>query len=30
VYNYLISNHHGNGVPELTNGFDRTFGPVGV
>jgi rhamnogalacturonan endolyase len=30
VYNYLISNHHGNGVPELINGFDRTFGPVGV
>jgi rhamnogalacturonan endolyase len=28
VYNYLISNHHGNGVPELVNGFDRTFGPV--
>jgi rhamnogalacturonan endolyase len=30
VYNYLISNHHGNGVPELINGFDRTFGPVSV
>jgi rhamnogalacturonan endolyase len=28
VYNYLISNHHGNGVPETLNGFDRTFGPV--
>jgi rhamnogalacturonan endolyase len=27
VYNYLISNHHGNGVPELINGYDRTFGP---
>lgn len=27
VYNYMISNHHGNGVPELVNGFDRTFGP---
>jgi rhamnogalacturonan endolyase len=27
VYNYLISNHHGNGVPEMVNGFDRTFGP---
>jgi rhamnogalacturonan endolyase len=30
VYNYLISNHHGNGVPELVNGFDRTFGPVWI
>lgn len=28
VYNYLVSNHHGNGVPEMVNGFDRTFGPV--
>jgi hypothetical protein len=28
VYNALVSNHHGNGVPEMTNGFDRTFGPV--
>lgn len=28
VYNYLVSNHHGNGVPEMINGFDRTFGPV--
>ncbi|KAJ4377307.1 hypothetical protein N0V83_000131 [Neocucurbitaria cava] len=27
VYNYLVSNHHGNGVPEMVNGFDRTFGP---
>lgn len=27
VYNYLVSNHHGNGVPEMMNGFDRTFGP---
>jgi rhamnogalacturonan endolyase len=30
VYNYLVSNHHGNGVPEMINGFDRTFGPVSV
>lgn len=28
VYNYLVSNHRGNGVPEMVNGFDRTFGPV--
>lgn len=28
VYNYLISNHHGNGVPNMVDGFDRTFGPV--
>jgi rhamnogalacturonan endolyase len=27
VYNYLVSNHHGNGVPAMVNGFDRTFGP---
>lgn len=27
VYNYMISNHHGNGVPEMVNGYDRTFGP---
>jgi rhamnogalacturonan endolyase len=30
VYNYLVSNHHGNGVPEMVNGFDRTFGPVSL
>jgi rhamnogalacturonan endolyase len=30
VYNYMVSNHHGNGVPELTNGFDHTFGPVSL
>lgn len=23
-----VSNHHGNGNPDLTGGFDRTFGPV--
>jgi len=28
VYNYLVSNHHGGGTPNITNGFDRTFGPV--
>jgi rhamnogalacturonan endolyase len=28
VYNYMISNHHGNGVPEMVDGFDHTFGPV--
>ncbi|KAI1430573.1 polysaccharide lyase family 4 protein [Xylaria sp. CBS 124048] len=27
VYNYISSNHHGNQVPNVTNGFDRTFGP---
>ncbi|KAE8422185.1 putative rhamnogalacturonate lyase B [Aspergillus pseudocaelatus] len=27
VYNYLVSNHHGEGTPNITNGFDRTFGP---
>ncbi|KAH8596229.1 polysaccharide lyase family 4 protein [Bisporella sp. PMI_857] len=27
VYNYLVSNHHGDGTPNITNGFDRTFGP---
>lgn len=27
VYNYLISNHHGNQAPNMTSGFDRTFGP---
>ncbi|KAF4538873.1 Rhamnogalacturonan lyase [Lasiodiplodia theobromae] len=27
VYNYIASNHHGNGTPNITNGFDRTFGP---
>ncbi|CAG8983680.1 hypothetical protein HYALB_00004112 [Hymenoscyphus albidus] len=27
VYNYIVSNHHGDGTPNITNGFDRTFGP---
>lgn len=27
LYNYIISNHHGNGTPNITDGFDRTFGP---
>ncbi|KAF8606877.1 galactose mutarotase-like protein [Ceratobasidium sp. AG-I] len=27
TYNYIISNHHGDGTPNITNGFDRTFGP---
>ncbi|KAK5789018.1 hypothetical protein VI817_008142 [Penicillium citrinum] len=27
VYNYLVSNHHGEGTPNITHGFDRTFGP---
>ncbi|KAG8626701.1 hypothetical protein KVT40_005646 [Elsinoe batatas] len=27
VYNYLVSNHHGAGVPNITDGFDKTFGP---
>ncbi|PWY68403.1 galactose mutarotase-like protein [Aspergillus heteromorphus CBS 117.55] len=27
VYNYLVSNHHGEGTPNITYGFDRTFGP---
>ncbi|KAG9081557.1 hypothetical protein FRC06_005506, partial [Ceratobasidium sp. 370] len=27
AYNYIISNHHGDGAPNITNGFDRTFGP---
>ncbi|KAF2136384.1 polysaccharide lyase family 4 protein [Aplosporella prunicola CBS 121167] len=28
VYNYIVSNHHGNGTPNITHGFDRTFGPT--
>ncbi|KAI1847371.1 hypothetical protein JX266_006596 [Neoarthrinium moseri] len=24
---YLVSNHHGDGTPNITDGFDRTFGP---
>ncbi|KAJ6110365.1 Glycoside hydrolase-type carbohydrate-binding [Penicillium sp. IBT 16267x] len=27
VYNYIVSNHHGEGTPNITNGFDRTFDP---
>ncbi|EHK96174.1 putative rhamnogalacturonate lyase B [Glarea lozoyensis 74030] len=27
VYNYIVSNHHGDGTPNITDGFDRTFGP---
>lgn len=27
VYNYIVSNHHGDQAPNMTTGFDRTFGP---
>ncbi|KAH8655844.1 polysaccharide lyase family 4 protein [Xylariales sp. PMI_506] len=27
VYNYMVSNHHGDNTPNITSGFDRTFGP---
>ena len=27
IYNYIVSNHHGDNVPNITDGFDRTFGP---
>lgn len=27
VYNYILSNHHGNQAPNITNGLERTFGP---
>ncbi|KAL4864029.1 hypothetical protein BDV12DRAFT_201531 [Aspergillus spectabilis] len=27
VYNYMVSGHHGAPTPNLTHGFDRTFGP---
>ncbi|KAI1426184.1 rhamnogalacturonate lyase [Xylaria sp. FL1777] len=27
VYNYLVSGHYGAPVPNITNGFDRTWGP---
>ncbi|KAK6085713.1 rhamnogalacturonate lyase [Seiridium cupressi] len=27
VYNYIVSNHHGDQTPNITSGFDRTFGP---
>lgn len=28
VYNYILSSHHGDGTPNITDGFDRTFGLV--
>lgn len=27
LYNYIVSNHHGNQAPNITSGMDRTFGP---
>ncbi|KAI3317290.1 polysaccharide lyase family 4 protein [Xylariaceae sp. AK1471] len=27
LYNYYVSNHWGAGTPNITDGFDRTFGP---
>lgn len=27
VYNYMVSNHHGDQTPNITNGYDRTYGP---
>ncbi|QPC80168.1 hypothetical protein HYE68_010920 [Fusarium pseudograminearum] len=27
VYNYMVSGHHGAPMPNITNGFDRTWGP---
>ncbi|CAE6486760.1 unnamed protein product, partial [Rhizoctonia solani] len=27
TYNYIVSNHHGDGTPNITHGFDRTYGP---
>ncbi|KAL2862615.1 galactose mutarotase-like domain-containing protein [Aspergillus lucknowensis] len=27
VYNYMVSGHHGAPVPNITHGFDRTWGP---
>ncbi|KAI2637180.1 polysaccharide lyase family 4 protein [Hypomontagnella submonticulosa] len=27
VYDYMVSNHHGDQTPNITHGFDRTFGP---
>ncbi|KAI1812451.1 polysaccharide lyase family 4 protein [Poronia punctata] len=27
LYNYMVSNHWGAGTPNITDGFDRTFGP---
>ncbi|TLD39160.1 rhamnogalacturonate lyase precursor [Venturia nashicola] len=28
VYNYMVSNHRGANAPNLTAGFDKTFGPA--
>lgn len=28
LYNYISSNHHGDQTPNITHGFDRTFGPT--
>ncbi|KAJ7591429.1 galactose mutarotase-like domain-containing protein [Mycena floridula] len=28
VYDYIISNHHGDSAPNVSVGLDRTFGPV--
>ncbi|KXS96673.1 hypothetical protein AC578_4397 [Pseudocercospora eumusae] len=27
VYDYIVSNHHGDQTPNITDGFERTFGP---
>lgn len=27
MYNYIVSNHHGESTPSITHGFNRTFGP---
>lgn len=27
LYNIIVSNHHGDKTPNITNGFDRTWGP---
>lgn len=27
VYKYIVSNHHGEGTSNITNGFNQTFGP---
>ncbi|KAI5295695.1 hypothetical protein KEM52_000520 [Ascosphaera acerosa] len=27
VYNYIVSSHHGNSNPTVSDGFDRTWGP---
>ncbi|WRT66806.1 uncharacterized protein IL334_003769 [Kwoniella shivajii] len=28
LYNYIMSNHHGNQTPNITDGFERTWGPA--